>query len=147
VHGRRVLASLVARRHGRGGRPGGPLPAAPFDRAMVVVLENKSADEVLGSPASAPTFARLAHRYAVLSGYGGIAHPSLPNYVALVSGSTHGIHSDCDDCLVSARNLADTLEARGKSWKTYAEGLPSRGYTGGPRGALHQAPQPVRLLP
>jgi phosphatidylinositol-3-phosphatase len=107
--------------------------AAPFDRAVVVVFENKARSEVLGNP-SAPEFNALARRYATLSGYRGITHPSLPNYIALISGSTHGIHSDCDDCRVGGRNLADTLEDSGRTWKTYAEGLPSAGYTGGRAG-------------
>ena len=103
--------------------------AAPFDRAVVVVFENKARDEVLGNSA-APEFNALARRGATLSGYRGITHPSLPNYIALISGSTQGIHSDCGDCPVSGRNLADTLEAKGRTWKTYAEDLPSTGYTG-----------------
>src|SRR5207253_3403546 len=32
--------------------------------------------------------------------------------------------------LVDAPSLADTLERAGKTWKTYAEGLPRTGYTG-----------------
>jgi len=108
--------------------------AAPFDRVVVVVFENKSAEEVLGSPASAPTFRSLARRYALLPDYAALAHPSLPNYLALISGSTHGIRRSCSDCIVSARNLADTLEARGLTWKVYAEGLPSPGFTGSNRG-------------
>src|SRR4051794_24900181 len=103
--------------------------AAPFDRAVVVVFENKSTGEVLGSPASAPTFHSLARRYALLPDYAALAHPSLPNYLALISGSTQGIDKDCTDCVVNARNLADTLEARGRTWKTYAEDLPSPGST------------------
>jgi len=59
-----------------------------------------------------------------------VAHPSLPNYLALVSGSTQGVTSDCTSCQVAARNLADTLEGAGKTWKTYAEGLPRPGFTG-----------------
>ena len=37
----------------------------------------------------------LGDRYATLTSYDGVTHPSLPNYLALVSGSTHGITSDC----------------------------------------------------
>jgi acid phosphatase len=114
-----VLVSLVA---------AAPAQAAPFDRAVVVMFENKSPGQVFGS-GSAPTFNALARRYAVLRGFGGEAHPSLPNYLALVSGSTHGIESDCTSCTVRARNLADTLEAAHRTWKTYAEGLPSPGFT------------------
>ena len=101
----------------------------PFDHVLVVVLENKAQSDVLGSP-DAPGFNSLASRYAVLSRYRGITHPSLPNYLALVSGSTQGIHSDCSICVVAARNLADTLQRAHRTWKAYAEGLPQPGYTG-----------------
>ena len=106
-----------------------PQPAPAFGHAIVIVLENKEYSEVLGS-SEAPAYATLSRRYAQLTGYYGVSHPSLPNYLALVSGSTHAITSDCSDCTVTGPNLADTLEAAGKTWKAYAEGLPRAGYTG-----------------
>jgi phosphatidylinositol-3-phosphatase len=104
-------------------------PAPRFEHVLVVVLENKSQASVLGNP-EAPNFNSFAKRYAVLSNYDGVAHPSLPNYLALVSGSTHGITTDCTTCVVSGRNLADTLAQAQLTWKTYAEGLPRLGFTG-----------------
>ena len=101
----------------------------PFNRVVVVVMENKARSEVLGNRA-APAFNAFARRGAVLSAYRGVTHPSLPNYLALVSGSTHGITSDCTTCTVAGLSLADTLEAKGLTWKTYAEGLPRPGWTG-----------------
>ncbi len=100
---------------------------------VVVVLENKAQREVLGNRA-APYFNALAARSAVLTRYGGVAHPSLPNYLALVSGSTHGIKSDCTACVLDAENLADTLEGANLTWKAYAEGLPWPGFTGARAG-------------
>jgi len=109
---------------------GARVPPVPrFAHVVVIVFENKSRDSVVGNP-DAPTFSWLSRRYATLTDYRAVAHPSLPNYLALVSGSTQGISDDCGTCVVSARSLADTLEAAGKSWKTYAEGLPSPGFTG-----------------
>jgi hypothetical protein len=102
----------------------------PFEHVVVVVFENKEEATVIGSRA-APTFNALARGYARLTRYYGIAHPSLPNYLALVSGSTQGIRTDCVDCMVDAPNLADSLDRAGKTWKVYAEGLPSPGFTGG----------------
>jgi phosphatidylinositol-3-phosphatase len=104
-----------------------------FTHVVVVVFENHEADAIAGNPA-APTFNALARRYATLTNYDGVTHPSLPNYLALVSGSTQGITSDCTDCIVDARSLADTLAAAAKSWKTYAEDLPYAGFTGGSSG-------------
>jgi len=100
-----------------------------FTHVVVVVFENHEASGIVGN-ADAPTFNALGARYASLTSYHGVTHPSLPNYLALVSGSTHGITDDCTDCVVSARSLADTLAAAHKTWKTYAEDLPSPGYTG-----------------
>ncbi|MDX6401126.1 MAG: phosphatidylinositol-3-phosphatase [Gaiellaceae bacterium] len=105
-----------------------PVPA--LGHVIVVVFENKETTSVLGNRA-APTFNAYARRYARLTRYYGVTHPSLPNYLALVSGSTHGITNDCTTCTVTAQSLADTLEAAGKTWKTYAEGLPSPGFLGG----------------
>jgi hypothetical protein len=116
------------------GAAGTAVPA--FDHVVVVVLENEAQKDVLGSP-SAPYFNSLASRYAVLSRYGAVARPSLPNYLALVSGSTHGIRSDCTACVVSATSLADTLERARLTWKAYAEGLPAPGFTGASAGRYY----------
>ena len=126
---------------GCGGSAAAPVPkTAPpsvrlpnFKHVVVVVFENHEASSIAGS-SDAPTFNALARRYGRLTNYDAVAHPSLPNYLALVSGSTQGISSDCTDCVVGARSLADTLEAAGKTWKTYAEDLPYPGFTGGSDG-------------
>jgi phosphatidylinositol-3-phosphatase len=131
----RRLAVLVAAL-GAAALPGAqaaPRPVPAFDHVVVIVFENKARSSVLGS-SSAPTFNGLARRYAVLAGYRGVTHPSLPNYLALVSGSTQGITTDCTSCSTGGRSLADTLEARGRTWKAYAEGLPRAGWTGAARG-------------
>ena len=99
--------------------------APRFEHVIVVVFENHGAAQVLQDPA-ATTFRSLAARYASLENYDAVAHPSLPNYLALVSGSTYGFHSDCTRCVVSGPNLADTLAARGLTWKTYVEDIPRR---------------------
>jgi hypothetical protein len=104
-----------------------------FKHVLVVVFENKERGAIVGNPA-APTFTALAQRYASLTAYDAVSHPSLPNYLALVSGSTQGITSDCTSCVVDAPNLADELEHAGLTWKTYAEGLPAPGYTGASAG-------------
>ena len=116
--------------------PSKPPPSVPvpdFRHVVVVVFENHEASSIVGNP-DAPTFNALARRYATLTDYTAVTHPSLPNYLALVSGSTHGITSDCTGCIVDARSLADTLAAAGKTWKTYAEDLPYPGFTGGSAG-------------
>jgi phosphatidylinositol-3-phosphatase len=132
-----ALCVLVVATHARAARPRVPV----FRHVLVVVLENKERAEIVGNPA-APTFNALARRYATLSNYDAVAHPSLPNYLALVSGSTHGIHSDCTSCVVHAPSLADTLERAGLTWKTYAQGLPYPGFDGAWNGAYAKKHDP-----
>ena len=118
-----VLCALLA------GRATAAAPVPAFAHVVVIVFENKESTSVLGNRA-APTFNSYGRRYAKLTRYYGVTHPSLPNYLALVSGSTQGITTNCTDCVVDAKSLADTLEASGRTWKTYAEGLPAPGFLG-----------------
>jgi phosphatidylinositol-3-phosphatase len=104
-------------------------PIPNFDHVFVVVFENKERSGVLGT-GKAPTFNTMARRYAQLTRYAAVAHPSLPNYIALISGSTQGIRTNCTACIVRAPSIADTLERSGRTWKGYAEGLPRPGFTG-----------------
>jgi hypothetical protein len=127
-----VLATAVA----------APKPVPRFAHVVLVVFENKERSQIVGNPA-APTFAALAQRYASLSRYDAVAHPSLPNYLALLSGSTQGISDDCTGCVVHARSLADTLAGAGRSWKVYAEDLPSSGFTGAFSGEYAKKHDPL----
>jgi len=108
-------------------------PIPDFDHVVVVVFENKESSRVLGSR-DAPTFNLYARVYARATQYYGIRHPSLPNYLAMVSGSTFDYSMNCDDCPIDAVSLADTIDESGRTWKAYAEGLPSRGFLGGVSG-------------
>jgi phosphatidylinositol-3-phosphatase len=117
-----LVVVVIPAARGAGGVP-------DFDHVVVVIFENKEEAQVIGA-GTAPTFTSLARHYAQLTRYYAVTHPSLPNYVALVSGGTQGITSDCTTCIVNARNLADSLDASGRTWKTYAEGLPQPGFTG-----------------
>jgi phospholipase C len=92
-------------------------------------MENEEASSVIGN-SDAPYINSLARSYASAANYYGITHPSLPNYLELLGGSTFGIDSDCTDCFVNASNLVDQLQSAHKSWKAYMEGLPSPCYVG-----------------
>jgi phosphatidylinositol-3-phosphatase len=96
-----------------------PSPA----HVVVIVFENKDASQI--NARSAPTFSTLGRRYARLTNYVAVTHPSLPNYLALVSGSTHGITNDCTTCSVAGESIGDQLTRAGRSWVAYAEDYPS----------------------
>jgi phosphatidylinositol-3-phosphatase len=116
-----------------GGAASAPVPThtrvSPGSRVIVVMMENKERGSVIGSR-SAPYVNRLARRYASPRNYYGVAHPSLPNYLALLGGSTFGVRSDCTGCNQAASNLVDQLETAGVSWKAYMEGMPRPCFTG-----------------
>jgi hypothetical protein len=99
-------------------------PRSRDSRVIVVLLENAEYDEVIGS-SSSPYANALARRYGLMTQSFAIGHPSLPNYLALTSGSTHGIDSDCTGCSVSSANIVDQLEGAGRSWGAYLEDLPA----------------------
>jgi hypothetical protein len=107
------------------------LPA--FSNVVVIVMENKDCGDVIGDH-QAPFLNALAHRSALATNYFGIAHPSLPNYLALTGGSTFGITQDCVDCVVDGSNLVDELEGAGISWKAYMDALPRPCFTGATAG-------------
>ena len=123
--------------------PPAPTPVPPlsdFDHIVVIVLENKDYNAVIGSQ-SMPNLNRLASQYSLLSQYYGVTHPSLPNYLALIGGDTFGITRNCEDCFISQTNLADLVEASGRSWKTYQENMPEPCFIGS-RGDYAQKHNP-----
>ncbi len=72
----------------------------------------------------------LATQYGVATQYFADTHPSIGNYFMLTTGQIV-TNDDSFTGVVSVDNLERRLTAAGKSWKSYAESLPSVGYTGG----------------
>jgi phospholipase C len=112
-------------------------PAAPGtttkSHVVVIVMENKEADQVIGSPSS-PYVNSLAGHYASARRFYGVRHPSLPNYLALTAGTTFGVHTNCTGCQQSGTSIADQLEAAGLSWRAYMGGMPSACFRGASSG-------------
>ncbi len=107
-----------------------PLSNIPhFRHVFIIMMENEAIDRILGNT-NAPYINSLAQQYAVAANYYGITHPSLPNYIASISGDTQGISKNCNDCFVDAPNIVDQLEGAGKTWKAYMESMPSPCFIG-----------------
>jgi len=128
--------------------PGAPLavPAARITHSrashvLVVTMENEENTSVVGSP-EAPYTNALIRRYGLASESFAITHPSLPNYLALTSGSTQGVTSDCTECSVQAPNIVDQLEAAHISWKAYMEDLPEPCFKGAAAGGYAKKHDP-----
>lgn len=120
-----------------------PPPYVPrYEHVVVVVMENHSADAVLGNPA-APWINALAAAGANFTAAYGVTHPSQPNYLALFSGSTQGVTDDsCPVAFSGVANLASQLLAAGRSFVGYSEDLPAVGYTGCSSALYHRRHNP-----
>jgi phosphatidylinositol-3-phosphatase len=103
-----------------------------FDHIIVIMLENHDYQNVIKSNAM-PVFNRLAKQNVLLTNYHAVTHPSLPNYIALISGDTYGIDTDCTDCFLNSPSLPDLIEASGRTWKNYQEDMPSACFVGDAR--------------
>lgn len=100
-----------------------------FNRVFIVVGENQSFSNVIGS-GTMPYLNTLANRYGLAVNYFGNTHPSIGDYFWLTTGQ--GITNDSNFAgTVSDDNIVRQLNLAGRTWKAYAESLPSVGYTGG----------------
>lgn len=100
-----------------------------FDHIFVIVMENHAESQIIGN-ATAPYVNGLAAQYGLTTNYHAVAHPSLPNYLALAGGSTFGVTSDCTTCYQAQPNLAaDRIAPSGRTWKAYMETMPTACYT------------------
>ncbi len=84
-------------------------------KVVLIVLENTNPDHARAEP----FFKSLVASGAYLSEYYAVAHPSQPNYVALISGSTQSVDGDSPATL-DRPFLGD--EEHKLDWKVYAEG-------------------------
>lgn len=103
----------------RGGR-------SHLDHIFVIMMENHSKTSIIDNPHT-PYFTQLAHTYGMADHYYGVTHPSMPNYVAAISGDNFSIQDDEDENVTNlgARNLVDQLQSHHKSWAAYMDTLPA----------------------
>ena len=114
-----VVPALVATRSS-------PQPVS--GHAWVILMENRADTSIIGSR-SAPYLTSLAQQYGLADNYHALVHGSQPNYIALFSGGLQGVKGN-EMVSLTARNLADQLEAAGKTWRVYAQNVPSGCFTG-----------------
>ena len=104
--------------------PCGTSAQPPAWRHVVwIVLENKGYDQIMAAPA-APYLNRMAALCGEAASFFAETHPSLPNYIAMTSGSTQGI---ADDLGPSSHPLAvpSIFGQLGGDWRALQESMPS----------------------
>jgi hypothetical protein len=132
-----------------------PARAEPprFDHVYIIVLENHGFDDALYNGPS-PFLRQLSQEQGLATAYFGVAHPSLPNYLALIGGDDFGVRDDRPSCFASdiapstacnriaGDSLVGQLKDAGLTFAIYAETLPATGSLvtaapGGIGGALY----------
>lgn len=123
-----------------------PAPAAQpaFSHVFLVMEENHSYSEVIGN-SSMPYFNSLASQYGLATQYFANAHPSLPDYMVLTTGLTETLDDNFAGT-ISDDNVVRELVKAGKTWKSYAESLPSPGYIGGDSSLYARRHNPFTYL-
>jgi len=122
--------------------PPGVVPL--FNHVFIVVEENTDYADVIGGTAMV-YLDSLAGEYGLATQYYGDAHPSIGNYFMMTVGDTI-TDNDSYSSVVTADNIVRRLVAAGKTWKSYAEDLPSVGYTGGDVGNYARKHNVIALL-
>lgn len=91
-------------------------------KLMVVVVENHSLGEMRRQM---PYVRSLANRYGYATHYSAQTHPSLPNYLAIVGGSTFGVHDDGSpsEHPISGRSVFGEAVRSGRTAKVYADAM------------------------
>jgi acid phosphatase len=94
-----------------------------FDRVLIIVLENESYVSAIKDK----YLRQLADEGVEFTDFRAVQHPSYPNYLAMISGSTFGIHGLRGD---SQHNFPDDSEHKTIAdlldWKNYAENYPTK---------------------
>jgi phosphatidylinositol-3-phosphatase len=124
---------------------------ATVRHVMFILEENRSYRQVIGDPT------RLGDPYinnvlvpscGLAVNYHSYSHPSLPNYLALSSGTAQGRASDTDcsvvaNCPQTQASVFSQLGKAGRSWREYAESMPANCYSGNDGSYLvRHAPPP-----
>jgi phosphatidylinositol-3-phosphatase len=103
-------------------------------KILVIMEENHSVQQVL--PNGMPYLWSLAERYAYATDWSDVAHPSLPNYLAIFGGSDFNDPQDCapaSGCTYPGPSVFGQAISRGETARAYEESMPApcdQGFTG-----------------
>ena len=111
-----AAASPAASLAARSGRP---------SKILVIMEENHSIQQIF--PSGMPYLWDLAQRYAYATDWSDVAHPSLPNYLAIFGGSDFNDPQDCAPgagCTYPGPSVFGQAISRGETARAYEESMP-----------------------
>ncbi len=98
-------------------------PPKTYQHVVWVVMENKDYSEIIGS-SNAPYLNGVANACGLATNFSAESHPSVPNYLAMTSGSTQGISGDPYPTDAPLR-VASIFSQLGRQWRALEESMPS----------------------
>ena len=111
-----------------GSAPASTQTVPPSSHVFLLVEENHSYSSVIGN-SPMPYLNSLAKKYGLATQFYANTHPSIGNYFMMTTGQII-TNNDSMCSAVTQDNIVRHLLTAGKTWKSYAESLPSIGYTG-----------------
>src|SRR3954447_9638432 len=123
------------------GTVSGAITVPSSTHVFLLVEENHSYSSVIGS-SSMPYLNSLASKYGLATQYYANTHPSIGNYFMLSAGAII-TNTDSFCSTLTNDNIVRHLLTAGKTWKSYAESLPSVGYTGCGSGSYVKRHNPL----
>ena len=121
--------------------PTTPQSSAPH--VLMIMEENQGYNASQTNCGSSNSyFCQLASEYASVVPWYGATHPSLPNYLAVTSGSTQGCLSDGCSGPYAVDNLGNQLSQANIPWTAYMESMPRPCYSGASAGEYAQKHDP-----
>ena len=103
-------------------------PPLHYQHVVWIVMENHDYSSIIGS-SQAPYLNHLASVCGLATHFYAEAHPSLPNYIAMTSGSTHGIADDNGPSSHPLGGPSIFSQTRGH-WRALQEAMPVHCYRG-----------------
>lgn len=112
------------------------------NHVYVVVEENHNYTDAV---ANMPYMMSLANQWGLATQFYANTHPSIGNYFFMICGQII-TNNDSFSTIVTADNIIRRINSAGKTWKSYAENLPSPGYLGGDTGLYARKHNTIALL-
>jgi acid phosphatase len=94
-------------------------------KILVIMEENHSIEQVF--PDGMPYLWSLARKFGYASDWSDVGHPSLPNYLAILGGSSFDMPADCapsPGCTYPGPTVFGQALSRGETAKAYEESMP-----------------------
>jgi len=113
------------------------------DHVVVVIEENRSFMQIMDQRNQDSYIHALAKRGTLFTRSFGVSHPSQPNYLALFSGSTHGIINNVCPLTFDTDNLASALLDGRLGFASFSESMPEVGNMNCVSGAYRRKHNPV----